>query len=271
MEDARQLIRQAFEQARASGKPDWHRMTIAVLKNRLLSITDNSFNEGEYGASTFMMFMSRYSDLVDIDRSRFPPIVELRDSELDDLASSHVESTSSRPRIRSDLWQASLDYSSGTQYVWDLTNGMARPIRSGENSPTIPSVTQAILQDWRQEFIDNQRKSDSISPEQESQVVFWFTQHLPTSYLPSPLIPIWNGFLRNKVSEHLLRWFNESELDPPSDLLTKANERTTPKTSDTEALRRLILRVVGNMTEGELEQLNLPPRAILRATRTPRL
>ena len=48
MEDAKQLIRQAFKQARVSGKPDWHRMTTAVLKNRLLSITGNAFNETEY-------------------------------------------------------------------------------------------------------------------------------------------------------------------------------------------------------------------------------
>ena len=271
MEDARQLIRRAFEQARASGKPDWHRMTSAVLKNRLLSLTDNSFNEEEYGASTFMMFISKCSDLVDVDKSRFPPIVELRDSELEDLAPSHVDSTSSRPRIRSDLWQASLDYSSGTQYVWDLTDRMARPIRFGESSPTIPSVTQAVLQEWRQDFIDDQRKTDSISPEQESQVDFWITQHLPTSYLPSPLIPQWNGFLRDKVYEHLLSWFNDSEIDPPSDLISKGSERTTSRPSDTEALRRLILRVVGQMTERELAQLNLPPKAILRATRKSRL
>ena len=271
MEDARQLIRQAFEEARASGKPDWHRMTSAVLKNRLLSITSNSFSEEEYGASTFMMFISKCSDLVDVDKSRFPPIVELRDSELEELASSHVDSASSRPRIRSDLWQASLDYSSGTQYVWDPAERKARPMRSGENSPTIPCVTQAVLQEWRQEFIDENTETHSITSAQEGQVGDWITQHLPTSYLPSPLIPQWNRFLRDKVHQHLRSWFDESGLEPPHNLVTAVSVRTTRKSSDTEALRRLILRVVGHMTERELEQLNLPPKAILRATRTPRV
>ena len=67
MEDAKQLIQQAFEQAKASGKPDWHRMTTAVLKNRLLSLTGNAFNEAAYGAPTFSNFVATHDDLVYID------------------------------------------------------------------------------------------------------------------------------------------------------------------------------------------------------------
>ena len=40
---ARHLIMQAFEVARRSGRPDWHTMTVAVLKNRLLNLTNRSF------------------------------------------------------------------------------------------------------------------------------------------------------------------------------------------------------------------------------------
>ena len=270
MEDARQLVRQAFEQARSSGKPDWHRMTSAVLKNRLLSITGGSFDESDYSASTFMMFIESLDDLVDIDTSSYPPIVELLELESGGLGPHDVDSVSSRPRIRSDLWYASLDYSSGTQYVWDLADLRARPIRSGENSPIISIVTQPKLKEWRREFIDDYIDTNLITPEQEGQVGSWITEHLPTSHLPTHLIPHWNGFLRDKVQQQLLTWFHESGIEPPQDLVTTVRERTSRKQSDAEALRRLILRVVGRMTERELEQLNLPPRAVMRVMRTPR-
>ena len=34
------LIRDAFDRARQAGKLEWHRMTTAVLKNRILQSTD---------------------------------------------------------------------------------------------------------------------------------------------------------------------------------------------------------------------------------------
>lgn len=117
MEDATLLIQQAFERAKVGGKPDWHRITTAVLKNRLLDLTGNTFNEAKYCADTFTAFVLRYSDIVHLDRSKFPPIVQLRDAELDTLAPGYVETASNRVRVRSDLWQAVLDYSSGTRYV----------------------------------------------------------------------------------------------------------------------------------------------------------
>ena len=268
MEDTKQLIRQAFKQARVSGKPDWHRMTTAVLKNRLLSITGNAFNETEYGADTFTSFILGHSDLVDIDRSRFPPIVELREPGSNDLDPGYANPASSRPKIRSDLWRAALDYSSGTEYVWDTVYGQARPSRPGEDMPTLPRVTLTVHQQWRREFVDTVRASTSITSEQENQANTWVQHQLPTPRLPFPLIPQWNGFLRDKVHQHLLSWFGESGLDPPSNLVTTVAERTTPRSSDAEVLRQFVLRVVREMTEHELTQLNLPSRAVLRVTKS---
>ena len=270
MEDARHLIRQAFDQARASGKPDWRRMTTAVLKNRLLGLTDNSFDEAEYGADTFTRFVLGHDDLVSLDRSKHPPIVELRQVAPEESTSDSSEAPHSRPRIRSDLWQAVVDYSSGTNYVWDSVYGQAKPSLPGEGRQSLPPITQTVHQQWRQEFLDALRTSTDIASEQHSQVDTWVQHQLPTSRLPPHWIPRWNGFFRDKVHQHLLSWFDESGLEPPSDLIITVAERTRAGSSDAETLRRLVLRVVEEMTEHELSQLKLPTRAVLRATRPPR-
>ena len=266
-EDANRLIVQAFGQARAAGKPDWFRMTTAVLKNRLLNLTGNAFNEADYGAANFTVFLSERNDLVDIDRSRTPPLVKLREAHLGDIALGDTEPVSILQRVRSDLWRAVLDYSSGTEYVWDKTEGQARASQPADENPILPSVTRTVHQQWREEFLNTVGTSASITSEQEQQAIAWAQQQLPTSHLPVPLIPQWNRFLRDNVHQLLLNWFQESGLEPPSDLVTSVVERRTRRTPEAEALRRLVLRVVGEMTEHELASLNLPSRAVLKATR----
>lgn len=120
------------------------------------------------------------------------------------------------------------------------------------------------------EFFDTSRISSSLTAEQERQVDTWVQNQLPTSLLPPHLIPRWNGFLRDKVYQQLNNWFDESGLEPPSNLIVYPAERPTSRSQDTEALRQLVLRVVEQMTEHELTQLNLPPKAVLRATRSRR-
>ena len=261
-EDGRQLIRQAFEQARLSGKPDWYRMTSAVLKNRLLDLTGNTFHESDYGAHSFSMFLSRFNDLVSVDKSRSPSIVELQDQKTATSVSRRATTTFSRPRIRSDLWRAVLDYSSGIKYVWDTTSRQARPSHPEDLDPTIPTITQAIHGQWQAEFAEQvPTTADS------AQVNSWIQNHLSTSHLPEHLIPQWNEFLRNQVHNHLLAWFSEAELQPPSDLILFVSGRSAQTTSDSEALRRLILQTVSEMSETELVQVNLPARAVLRAVK----
>ena len=281
MEDGKQLILQAFEQARAAGKPDWFRMTTAVLKNRLLSLTGNVFSEAAYGATSFTNFIARYGDIVDLDRSSFPPVVELRQVDSGPVPGPGPGPGPTpgdpgpgfgRPRVRSDLWRAALDYSSGTQYVWDENAEQARPAQPGEDGPVIPTVSQEVHQQWREEFI-NDVESELTSPEHEYQVNNWIQHQLPTSHLPRHLIGRWNGFLRDRVLDYLMDWFDESEYEPPADMFaTVAVERRTHGQGhgDAEQLRQLILRTVREMSAGELAQLNLPAGAVLRATRLPR-
>ena len=268
--DAKQLIIQAFEQAKAAGKPDWYRMTSAVLKNRILNLTGNAFDEGDYSAANFMAFISRHRDFVDIDESRFPPIVELKTSEMGGPARGQEGQPPGRSRIRSDFWRAVLDYSSGTEYVWDTVDGLVRPSRSGEDRPALPIVSKAMHQQWRKEFIEGAAGAAINTAEQEERANAWARNQLPTSQLPTHLIPVWNGFLRDKVEQHLLHWFEDSTLVPPSDMVTHAAGQTVRRSAETEVLRQYILQVVRVMTEQELAQLNLPSRAVLRMTRRPR-
>lgn len=269
MEDARQLILQAFEQAKASGKSEWYRMTIAVLKNRLLNLTHHKFHEATYGASTFGDFVAGHTDLVHIDNSQFPPVVELRAVGSETLAPGQRYSPSARPRVRSDLWRAALDYSSGTQYVWDVLDGQARPRQPGDSSPIIECVDQDVLLGWRKEFIDKVVSAKSVVAEENELVDVWVDRQLPTSYLPRHLISPWNGFLRDKVHRHLLKWFEESGLSPPGNLIASSVIGQRPQlSSDSEELRQLILRVVRRMTADELAELKLPPKAVLRVVKS---
>ena len=196
-------------------------------------------------------------------------MVELRPVVSETIAPSYKYPPSNRTRVRSDLWLAALDYSSESQYVWDSAGTRARPKRDEDDDPVIRTVTQAEFQGWRKEFVDKVLPANAGTTEQGRQVDFWLQRQLPTSQLPRHLIPQWNGFLRDKVHRHLLQWFAESELSTPSDLLTSAPVGRLKDTSpETEDLRQLVLRVVREMTRDELEQLNLPSRAVLRATRS---
>ena len=111
MEDTgfREFLEKAFVAARDSGKRDWHLMTVAVLKNRLLQMTNRTFDEKEFGADSFMQLVARHSDLVAIDRSTRPPTV-VWSAAVDDEDTATKEATAST-RIRADLWRAVLDYS----------------------------------------------------------------------------------------------------------------------------------------------------------------
>lgn len=52
--DVRDLLKDAFEAARTSGRSTWWEMTAAVLKNRLLQLARGSFDESQFGAGRFL-------------------------------------------------------------------------------------------------------------------------------------------------------------------------------------------------------------------------
>ena len=271
LRDAQHLIVSAFQEARRSGKQDWRRMTTAVLKNRLLDLTGRRFNEAQYGATSFMEFVSRYSDMLQVDDSVFPPIVELYGADADQpsFASSDYPQTSYH--IRADLWQAALDYSSGTTYVWDIVTKEARPRQELDPGPIIDTITADLQRQWRQEFLSEVTRTLELTHAEVDQTNEWIRLQLGTSRLPTRLIPRWNRLFRDKVHDYLRSWFSESRLEPPDDMVSSANRQSMSSPSETEDLRDLVVSVVRQMTHEELSGLSLPSEAVLRATRQSKL
>ena len=268
MEDGRQLILQAFEQARASNKADWYRMTPAVLKNRILNVTRGTFTESHYGATSFSDFVSGFSDVVTAFGSGVHTIVELNETERGRLTQGGSERRSQRARVRSDLWRAALDYASGSRYVWDASERQARPEVPGDEYSVIKTLSVDEQQEWREAFFHEQSGLGDLSTSDQEHFKNWLENGLPTTELPVSLVPRWNRYLRDSVHTHLVKWFEEAGLSPPPDLLTTPVEPPA-RSVETEALRRLVIRVIEQMTDRELSDLVLPPRAVLRAT-TPR-
>ncbi len=248
-----------------SGKPDWNRMTTAVLKNRLLDITGREFYEGQYGALSFRDFVLQHSEALTLDESQFPPIAELRAPYTDRLASELPHGKWEIYRVRPDLWKAAVDYSSGTRYVWDAALVEAKPATAFDNRPSIDTITLAAQRGWRSEFAAEVQESRSLTADESSQIQVWAAQQLGTSALPSQLIPRWGRVFRDKVHDHLRRWFQQSGLEPPRNLTLAVKVHESRGDSYTDEVRRLAIDTVRCMTREELYKLSLPIGAILRS------
>lgn len=137
-DDSRTLIKKAFDKARESGRPDWHRMSVAVLKNRLLDLTDRTFREADYGVSSFREFVTQHDDFLELDESTTPPVAALKNA----VFERQPDPGSERSRIRSDLWWAVLNFSSQQKYFWDPAAQVARTAGPEEAlGPEMPTIT----------------------------------------------------------------------------------------------------------------------------------
>ena len=198
MEEAQRLIVSAYEQARSSGNPDWNKMTTAVLKNRLLDLTRGAFDETAYGATSFTDFVM-HNEILHVDRSVFPPIVELLETA--QLSQPHIAAieTGSRYRIRSDLWRAALDYSSGERYVWDAAKNLATPSEGTDDKLFISPATSELQSDWRKQF--KTEIMPTLTADESTRVDHWIDQNGASSQLPSRLKSKWNSiFVRTSSS-----------------------------------------------------------------------
>ena len=271
-DEGARLIVQAFERARAAGHENWERMTTAVLKNRLLDLTDRSFAESTWGASTFREFLDQFSDVVELDPGARPATVRLVGE-----AGDHDESPI-RPgvhavgrdrQVRPDLWRAVLDYSSGRTYGWDQEGEVVKPFDDSEVQPGIkklPGISKELLYNWRGEFAADAEKAGA-SPMTLAAIQRWRADGLPDRSLPGSIRRRWNGELKRHVVALLEEWFSTEGLTPPPNLIsTDAPRRSQrPADDDLDALRRLVVRCVQGMTRAELEELRLPPAALLRS------
>ena len=80
-QEFRELVIQAFADAKAKGKPTWRTMDLSVLKNRLLQRTDRQFRESDYGAKTITELVEQFPDVLTLGRGRQPTVslIEAKD------------------------------------------------------------------------------------------------------------------------------------------------------------------------------------------------
>ncbi|MEU9571406.1 hypothetical protein AB0D62_16265 [Streptomyces massasporeus] len=264
-EDGRQLIMQAFEAARRSGRSNWTEMTTAVLKNRLLDATDRAFRESDYGTRNIAAFVKEYPDLLTLDNSTIPPKVRLIDASWPQDTKATVVN---RGRIRPDLWRSIMDYRSDGEYRWNGSRAILlySPFSEEEKTlPTLPTISREEVAEWRVSFQEALRESQTLNDQELEQLQTWARDGLPTNKLPLAARSKWNEHLNKQVVERLASWFRENSLPVPDDLV---QQRTAERKSDhigTGQLREFILRCVRSMTEDELKAINLPPAAVLRA------
>ena len=256
LEDPQELIRRAFKKAEETGRPDWYRMSVAVLKNRLLDLTEREFRESDYGAATFLEFVRAQSAILDVDVNYTPPIATFKEA-----VPAGVEPISSRTRIRSDLWWAALDFSGGQNYVWDLSDHTAkRESEATKPGPIIPTLTEERFSEWKRDFAGTVGED-----ERYERIDQWAGQRLPATVLPLHVRHRWNEHLKKNVHAHLLAWFEDQNLAPPEDLLqTPGLDTAKVQLGHGEELRRRLIACVRVMTPEELERVQIPSSVLLR-------
>lgn len=253
---AQELIERAFALAKKSGKSDWWVMNIPVLKNRLLQLTDQTFKESDFGASTFREFLQNNADLLQVDNSFLPGAVTLKSS-----GTISTDSPTPIPRkqsIRPDLWRAILDYSSGSRYLWNAATSSASVAPENSDGPFLPTITAEVMREWKTEFLSSVSGYD---PESE-RLKTWQEQSLPTAALPGPLRLPWNRFLKQKIQGTIKEWFEQQKLPAPP--IAAVQEATSSTGDETETLREFVIACVRLMSLDELERLSLPTKAAFR-------
>jgi hypothetical protein len=270
IEEGEGLIRAAFEQARRSGRPEWQRMSLAVLKNRILDLTRREFDERDWGAENIREFASLFPAVANLDLATKPASVTL----LGDLPGQVVESELPLPvpgtraewRIRKDLWDAILDGRSGSVYVWDNERAVPVPPDAWSDDdprPRLPTVGRDEMLGWRSAFRDNEAAS-ATDPSVREALDHWLQSWLTAAALPHRIRIRWIIELKRRVRERLEAWFDERGIHRPRDYIEVANKASPAEASETERLRDLVVRCVRAMTREELDELRLPPSVLLR-------
>ena len=241
-EEGAELIRKAFAVARESGTPEWQTMTTAVLKNRLLDLTKRSFQESDWGASTFREFIEQFEDVVRLNLETRPSEVSLLGPSYPDGALAPVgRDIGPQRRIRRDLWEAVLDYGSGNRYVWDGADAQAIP--AGADLPVkgklLPTLSEEEFKEWRASFVTEQ---SAKRPEVASLLYGWLERGEPLGVLPTFVRVPWVVDLKLHVLGRLEQWFQREGLSPPEDLVVE--EPSDAGKGDTDVLRERILDAV---------------------------
>lgn len=214
------LVEQAFAQAERRKGPSGRRMSLSVLKNRLLQLTNRQFTPLEYGAIDLKDLLERLAPRLILLREKGQIFAELRDvrtvgamsaARRPDRIAKQTPLVEAAPhvsesgRIRGDLWIAMVDYTSGRRYVWDDTQGVARQADSEDPRPLFPTISADEFDRWRLEFLEGADAgldaADRILAER------WRTQRLSTANLPAALQQRWNAEITRRVRQRLHMFF----------------------------------------------------------------
>lgn len=260
LDTLRALVERAFEAARASGHQKWQVMTTAVLKNRILQATAREFDERDYGVDSIIDAIRLIPDLVELDETTRPPrvtlLLEAADEAMKDPA-NHSQPVTSAGRVRPDLWNAVLDYSSPGAFVWDG----AKAIRVQEDEvgdrPRFPTISSEDMAQWRENF---------AAQNLDRNLDDWAARGLGTLALPADLRKPWNQIIKANTLSILSDWFEKQSLELPADLLaSSALKDPNPDHADAEELRRFLMRCVAVMKPGELKAVQIPASVAFRA------
>ena len=176
-------------------------MIVAVLRNRLLQLTNHSFQTQDFGTSSLIELVTRYGDLVAIDRTVKPLVLE--------WVGPVPAPEPGASRVRPDLWQAILDLVSGAQYEWDAAAGRARQVPKADPGRRLPTVDSATLAIWRNAFVEAQESTVS-DPRDQERLRAWLATALGRQGLPGALRARWNDYLKHEVVARLTSWFHDS-------------------------------------------------------------
>lgn len=242
-QEALDLVSAAFLHAQRKLGAGATTMTIGVLKNRLLQITDRRFDPRDFGVTDMRAFLAMLAPQVQITNKTThgeatlkiaPESVRIAQTPAGGRSMAEISPQPAAPgemsqdllkhdgRTRPDLWAAVMDYASGATYVWDERLGEARPTRGEETLPVMPTVTPVELGEWRRTFVSEHRSglggSDLASAQR------WQEQGLATVYLPTRLRQPWNRELSLRVRQRLQEFFGQ--LNPKASSIAGAPAAT---------------------------------------------
>ena len=244
LDDALHLIERAFAQARAKS-PGTTQMSLAVLNNRLLALTNRAFQPADYGKKNLRTLFASLEHAVRVFEVNNVLHLELVVAPSKNIAAS-ASAPASRPngavqndgsaapaneraqptsgaaeglpeetsRIRPDLWAAAVDYSSGITYVWDEAAGKARAKSAGDDpGRPMPTLTRDELQVWRSDFLNEHREAFGIVA--TALIERWRVHGQGRAAMPPTLMGQWNQELTRRVRQRLHAFFSERDAATP--------------------------------------------------------
>jgi hypothetical protein len=258
------LVAGAFELARKSGKPDWQLMQVSVLKNRLLALTDNRFDETDYGYPNLHYMVRDFPRQLEVIPGHSHPVVRyLQDVVAPTITSADEQESVPatqpiRSMVRTDLWLATLDYKSGDTYVWDRARNTAAKGVPSSTAVSFPTADVETLRQWRTDFL----ASITADVNDLNHLNSWETRGGATILLPAKYRGLWNAFLRDRVVERVSNFFVANHLDLPRDLIEARGKKV--KATTQSALRDRLHSIIDLLSEEELEQVTVPIASIVR-------